>query len=307
MKAMSVPVLTLVNGDRLWTPILTGLALVAFAANSVLCRLALGQGTIDAASFTAIRLVSGALTLLVVAALSKGKERSTPGGNWTSATALFLYAIAFSFAYVSLSTATGALILFPTVQMTMVVAALWWGERPRLLEWLGLSIALCGLVYLVLPGLSAPSPLGSLLMTVAGISWGVYSLRGRGAVNPIAVTTGNFVRSVPFVLGVSLVLLQMIQVSPKGTLLAVASGSLASGAGYVIWYAALRGLTTTRAAAVQLSVPVLAALGGVIFLSEQISIRLVISSVTILGGLGLVLLGRAVPDLARGPGPRWST
>ncbi len=294
MKAMSVPVLTLVNGDRLWTPILTGLALVAFAANSVLCRLALGQGTIDAASFTAIRLVSGALTLLVVTALSKGKERSTPGGNWTSATALFLYAIAFSFAYVSLSTATGALILFPTVQMTMVVAALWWGERPRLLEWLGLSIALCGLVYLMLPGLSAPSPLGSLLMTVAGISWGVYSLRGRGAVNPIAITTDNFVRSVPFVLGVSLVLLQFIQVSPKGALLAVASGSLASGAGYVIWYASLRGLTTTRAAAVQLSVPVLAALGGVIFLSEQLSIRLVISSVTILGGLGLVLLGRTV-------------
>jgi len=291
---MSVPGLTRVDGDRLWTPILTGLALVAFAANSVLCRLALGQGTIDAASFTTIRLVSGALTLLVVTALSNRKERSTPGGNWTSATALFLYAIAFSFAYVSLSTATGALILFPTVQMTMVVAALWWGERPRLLEWLGLSIALCGLVYLMLPGLSAPSPLGSLLMTVAGISWGVYSLRGRGAVNLIAVTTDNFVRSVPFVLGVSLVLLQFIQVSPKGALLAVASGSLASGAGYVIWYAALRGLTTTRAAAVQLSVPVLAALGGVIFLSEQISIRLVISSVTILGGLGLVLVGHEV-------------
>lgn len=294
MNPRSVPVLTLVNGDRLWTPILTGLALVAFAANSVLCRLALGQGTIDAASFTVIRLVSGALTLLVVAALSKGKERSTPRGNWTSATALFLYATTFSFAYVSLSTATGALILFPTVQMTMVVAALWWGERPRLLEWLGFAMALCGLVYLVLPGLSAPSPLGSLLMTVAGISWGVYSLRGRGAVDPIAVTTDNFVRSVPLVLGVSLVLLQMIQVSPKGALLAVASGSLASGAGYVIWYAALRGLTTTRAAAVQLSVPVLAALGGVIFLSEQISIRLIISSVTIIGGLGLVLLGHAV-------------
>ncbi len=216
-------------------------------------------------------------------------------------------AFAFSFAYVSLSTATGALILFPTVQMTMVVTALWWGERPRLLEWLGLSIALCGLVYLVLPGLSAPSPLGSLLMTVAGISWGVYSLRGRGAVNPIAVTTDNFVRSVPLVLGVSLVLLQMIQVSPKGALLAVASGSLASGVGYIIWYAALRGLTITRAAAVQLSVPILAALGGVIFLSEQISIRLIISSVTIIGGLVLVMLGRAVSDLAQGPGPRWST
>jgi len=307
MKAMSVPVPTLVHGDRLWTPILTGLALVAFAANSVLCRLALGEGAIDAASFTAIRLVSGALTLLMVTVLSRGTEQSSFGGNWTSATALFLYAITFSFAYVSLSTATGALILFPTVQITMVVAALWWGERPRLLEWLGLSIALGGLVYLMLPGFSAPSPLGSLLMTVAGISWGVYSLRGRSAVNPIAVTTDNFLRSVPLVLGVSLVLLQMIQVSPKGALLAVASGSLASGAGYVIWYAALRGLTTTRAAAVQLSVPVLAALGGVIFLSEQISIRLVISSVTILGGLGLVVLGRAVSNLALGRGLGWKT
>ena len=172
MKAMSVPVLTLIKGDRLWTPILTGLALIAFAANSVLCRLALGQEAIDAASFTTIRLVSGALTLLVVTAISKGKERSSPGGNWTSATVLFLYATTFSFAYVSLSTATGALILFPTVQMTMVVAALRWGERPRLLEWLGLSIAMCGLVYLMLPGFSAPSPLGSILMTVAGIFWG---------------------------------------------------------------------------------------------------------------------------------------
>ena len=300
-----MPVKTIINSDRLWTPILTGLALVAFAANSVLCRLALGPGTIDAASFTSIRLVSGALTLLLLTVVSDRKARSVPGGNWTSAMVLFLYAIAFSFAYVRLSTATGALILFPTVQLTMVIAALWWGERPRLMEWLGLFIAMCGLVYLVLPGLSAPSLLGSILMTVAGIFWGVYTLRGRNAVNPIAVNTGNFVRSVPLVLGVSLVLLKMIEVSPQGALLAVASGSLASGVGYVIWYAALRRLTTTRAAALQLSVPVLAALGGIVFLNEQISTRLIVSSVAILGGLGLVVLGRGFSNLALGRGVGW--
>jgi len=278
--------------ERIGIVILTCLALAAFAANSVLCRLALGHGAIDAASFTAVRLVSGAVTLLMVTALFTSENRSKPRGSWTSATALFLYAITFSFAYVSLSTATGALILFAAVQVTMVLSALWSGERPHLLEWLGLFIALSGLVYLVFPGLSSPSPWGSFLMTVAGISWGVYSIRGRGATNPLAITTDNFLRSVPLVLGVSLVLLQMVQFSPKGVLLAVASGALASGVGYVIWYAALRRLTTTRAAAVQLSVPVLAALGGVIFLSEQISIRLLISSITILGGLGLVLVGR---------------
>ncbi len=307
MKAMSVPVLTLIKGDRLWTPILTGLALIAFAANSVLCRLALGQEAIDAASFTTIRLVSGALTLLLVATLSKGKEHSAPKGSWTSATVLFLYAISFSFAYVTLSTATGALILFPTVQFTMVAAALYWGERPHSLEWVGLSIALCGLVYLMLPGLVAPSPIGSFLMTLAGIGWGVYSLRGRDAIDPIAVNRDNFVRSVPMVLGVSLMLFKMIEVSPQGALLAVASGSLASGVGYVIWYAALRGLTTTRAATLQLSVPVLAALGGIVFLNEQISTRLIISSVAILGGLGLVVLGRGFSNLALGRGVGWKT
>lgn len=296
-----------ITSNRLRTPILTGFALVAFAANSVLCRLALGQETIDAASFTAIRLVSGALTLLLLAAVSKREARSTSRGDWTSATALFLYAIAFSFAYVSLSAATGALILFASVQGTMILAALHSGEPPHPLEWVGLSIALSGLVYLVFPGLSAPSPLGSAMMTVSGVAWGTYTLRGRGTENPLAATTGNFVRSVPLVLGVSLVLLKMIEISPRGALLAVASGSLASGVGYVIWYVALRGLTTTRAAAVQLSVPVLAALGGVIFLSEEISFRLVISSVSILGGLGLVVLGRSVLDLTRGRGLGWKT
>lgn len=272
--------------------ILTGLALVAFAANSVLCRLALGQGAIDAGSFTAIRLVSGAVTLFLVTALLPGKVRSEARGNWISAMALFLYASAFSVAYVRLTTATGALLLFASVQATMVVSALWSGERPHRLEWLGLSTALLGLVYLVFPGLAAPSPLGCVFMTVAGVSWGVYSLRGRGTADPVAVTADNFLRSVPLVFGASLVVLRTIQISPKGVMLALASGALASGVGYVIWYAALQKLTATRAAAVQLSVPLLAAVGGGIFLSEEISIRLLISSVTILGGVGLVVLNR---------------
>jgi drug/metabolite transporter (DMT)-like permease len=279
------------TSERCWTPLLTALALVAFAANSVLCRLALGQATVDAASFSAIRLVSGAAALLLITALFRGASASQQRGSWTSATMLVLYAVAFSFAYVSLTAGTGALILFAAVQTTMVLAALRSGERPRLFEWVGLVIALAGLVYLVFPGLSAPSPRGSALMAVAGISWGVYTLRGRSAVDPVAATTDNFVRSVPLVLGLGLIMLRDVQVSPQGALLAVVSGSLASGVGYVIWYAALRGLTATRAAAVQLPVPALAAVGGVIFLSEEMSIRLFVSTVAILGGLGLVLVG----------------
>ena len=205
---------------------------------------------------------------------------------------LFLYAIAFSFAYLSLSTGTGALILFGTVQATMILAALRSGERPGLSEWAGLTIALAGLVYLVFPGLAAPSPTGSALMAVAGISWGIYSLRGRGTTDPLADTTFNFVRSVPLVVAVSLLTLGSLELSPKGVWLACLSGSLASGVGYVAWYAALRGMTRARAATVQLSVPVLAAAGGVATLSEDISIRLLLSTLLILGGLGLALVPR---------------
>jgi drug/metabolite transporter (DMT)-like permease len=205
---------------------------------------------------------------------------------------LFLYAVPFSFAYLSLSTGTGALILFGLVQVTMILAALGSGERPHFWEWVGLVLAFAGLVYLVSPGLTAPSPLGSLLMGVAGVSWGLYSLWGRGAANPLADTTGNFARAVPLVVGVSILGLSRASISGPGVLLAILSGALASGLGYVVWYAALRGLSRTRAATVQLSVPVLAAMGGVFFLSEDVSLRLFLSAVLILGGVAIAIMSK---------------
>ena len=270
----------------------TAFALVAFAANSVLCRLALGEETIDAASFSTIRLVSGALTLVLVSALLQEK-RAGHSANWVSAVALFLYAVPFSYAYVTLSTGTGALILFAAVQSTMIVAALRGGERPVPREWGGLGAALAGLVYLVFPGLTAPTPLGSGLMALSGIAWGVYSLRGRAAAAPVATTTGNFVRTVPFAAALSLVMLRQAAISPRGALLAIASGAVTSGLGYVVWYAALPGLTVTRAAMVQLCVPVIAGLGGVVFLAEVISLRLLVSAAVIFGGVSTAVLSRA--------------
>ena len=270
----------------------TVFALVAFAMNSVLCRLALGRSTIDAASFSTIRLLSGAVVLLFISTLFKKAKPALPRGHWTSAALLFLYAIAFSLAYISLSAGTGALILFGSVQATMLISALRSGERPHLLEWAGLFLALLGLVYLVLPGLAAPRPFHSALMAVAGISWGFYTLRGRGTRDPLADTTHNFVRALPFVVVVNLVMLREFHVSIRGAVLAVLSGALASGVGYVVWYTALKGLTATRAATVQLVVPILAAMGGVILLSENITTRLMLSALMILGGVGLALFGR---------------
>jgi len=203
-----------------------------------------------------------------------------------------MYAIAFSLAYLSLTAGTGALILFGTVQMTMMLVALRSGERPQPLEWLGVLLALGGLVYLVMPGLKAPSLSGSALMIVAGIAWGVYSLRGRGTGSPLADTAGNFIRAVPLIIAVRLVTLNGMQLSQSGIVLAALSGAVASGVGYVIWYAALRGLTATRAAIVQLSVPVLAAWGGVAFLAEDISLRLILAGTFILGGIALAITGR---------------
>ena len=275
------------------TALCTMLALTAFAANSILCRLALEGPAIDAASFTTVRLLSGALTLLVFSSLASKSTTSVRPGSWWAASLLFLYAVSFSFAYLSLSAGTGALILFAAVQLTMILAALLAGERPAPLEWLGLVAALAGLVYLVSPGLSAPSAARSLLMGLAGISWGLYSLLGRGVRDPVAVTTGNFVRSVPFTLLVSAVAFRSLELSGSGALLATVSGALTSGLGYVIWYAALPGLSATRAATVQLSVPVLAAVGGVLFLFETVAFRLLFSAVLILGGIGLSLLGRS--------------
>ena len=270
----------------------TTLAMIAFAANSLLNRLALGQSTIDAVSYTAIRLISGAVMLFIIASLQKKGSEPVLRGNWISASFLFLYAITFSFAYLSLSTGTGALILFGSVQITMIIVALRSGECPRAMEWMGLILALGGLVYLVFPGLTAPSHLGSALMTIAGISWGFYTLRGRGSQNPLGNTAGNFVYSVPMIVVILLLFIKNISISPSGVVYAALSGSLASGLGYVLWYAALRDLTTTRAATVQLSVPVIAACLGIIFLAENISARLVIAGVLILGGIALSLTSR---------------
>ncbi len=266
--------------------------MIAFASNSILNRLALGQGAIDAISYTTVRLTSGAVMLFVIAGMQKKNGEKTLRGSWLSAAMLFLYAIAFSFAYLSLSAGTGALILFGSVQVTMILIALKKGERPHVWEWIGLFLALGGLVYLVFPGLTAPSPLGSGLMTLAGIAWGVYSIRGRGSSNPLADTAGNFVYAAPMIVLIRLIPLNNVHISSNGILLATLSGALASGLGYVIWYAALRGLTSTRAAIVQLSAPVIAAWGGVVFLSEDVPARLLLAGIMILGGIGLTALSR---------------
>jgi drug/metabolite transporter (DMT)-like permease len=270
----------------------TTFALVAFAFNSILCRLALGTEAIDATSFTFVRLLSGAIVLVSIDSVFGRKETKAKKGNWLSAFFLFAYAICFSLAYINLTTATGALILFGSVQLTMIGAALVKGERPLIIEWLGLFLALGGLIYLVFPGLSAPPPFSSLLMMFAGIAWGFYTLRGRGSKNPLADTAGNFLRSLPMIILFAAPFVYQIHLSTKGIILAVLSGAIASGIGYSIWYAALKYHTATRAAILQLSVPALAAIGGVIFLSENISVRLLVASALILGGIGLAILGK---------------
>jgi drug/metabolite transporter (DMT)-like permease len=274
------------------TSVFTLLALIAFAANSVLCRLALGQETIDAASFTSIRLLSGALVLLVILNLNRKKNRSTTKGSWSASLMLFSYALAFSFAFITLDTATGALILFSAVQITMILLSLVAGDRLHLVEWLGVAVAFIGFLYLVLPGVTTPSVIGFSLMTVAGISWAVYTLKGRGSVNPLADTAYNFVHTLPLVIALAALTFSNAQISSEGLLLAAISGGLTSGIGYTIWYTALGGLLPTQAAVVQLSVPVIAALGGVIILSERISLRLILSAVLILGGILTGILGR---------------
>jgi drug/metabolite transporter (DMT)-like permease len=281
------------------TASLTSLALVAFAANSLLCRLALRGEAIDAASYTSLRLLAGAVTLWGIVAWLARPGGIHRGGSWASAATLFLYAIAFSFAYLTLEVGTGALILFGAVQVTMIAAGLRAGERPHTAEWLGLIIAFGGLTYLVSPGLSAPPPIGAALMGLAGLAWGIYSLRGRGAGDPVVATAANFARAVPLALIASLLLWADFDVSVRGAWLAVLSGALASGLGYVIWYAALKGLTTTQAAVVQLSVPVLSAIGGVLLLAECLTLRLLVAALTILGGVALALWARRPPMAAR--------
>jgi drug/metabolite transporter (DMT)-like permease len=270
------------------TILLTSLAMLAFASNSLLCRVALKHTGIDAASFTTIRLISGASMLWLVVNMRRGTQ--TGGGNWLSAFALFAYAAGFSFAYMSLPAATGALLLFGAVQVTMIGYGVWSGERLRGLQLVGLMLAFGGLVGLLLPGISAPSLYGSIMMLGAGTAWGVYSLRGRGAGDPTRVTAGNFMRAIPMAAVMSILMLDRASWNNMGFWYAIASGALASGIGYAIWYTALPGLKATNAATVQLSVPVIAALGGIIFLGEPISIRLAFASIAILGGIAMVIL-----------------
>ena len=274
---------------------LTSLAMTAFACNSLLCREALKHTGIDAASFTTIRLVSGSLMLWLVVRL-RGSGQSGSGqsgrGNWGSALALFGYAAGFSFAYESLPAATGALLLFGAVQATMIGYGLFRGERLLRPQIAGLILALAGLVWLLSPGLSAPPLVGSLLMLSAGAAWGVYSLRGKGVGDPIRVTAGNFLRAMVLAVGLSLLMHQGASLDSSGFWYAVMSGALASGMGYAIWYTALPALKAASAATVQLSVPLLAALGGVAFLGEELTPRLVLASVAILGGIALVILGK---------------
>lgn len=270
------------------TLLLTTVAMTAFAGNSLLCRAALRDTDIDAATFTSVRLVSGALMLWLVLSL-RGNRVPLKQGSWGSALALFAYAGAFSYAYGGLSAAMGALLLFGAVQATMISIGIFRGDRPRLLQWAGFVVAFAGLVGLLLPGLTAPPLFSSLLMIGAGIAWGVYSLRAKGAGEPTAVTTGNFIRAVPMALVLSLVTMTSATIDMAGMGYAIASGAIASGLGYAIWYMALPLLQATSAATVQLSVPVIAAVGGVLLLSEPLTLRLVVAGIAILGGIAIVI------------------
>jgi len=274
----------------------TVFALLAFAANSVLCRLALGENAIDATSFTVIRLFSGTIILLAIIKLtSKTTAKnitSEPNGSWLAASMLFIYAVAFSFGYISVDTGTGALILFGAVQITMIITSVISGNRLHLSEWLGLTIAFSGFVYLIIPSLTTPSLMGFILMSVSGMAWAFYTLIGRASKNPLNDTAYNFLRTGPFVLALFILGFNNAHLTSMGIVLAVLSGAIASGIGYVIWYIALTGLSVTQAAAVQLFVPIIAAVGGVIFTSELITLRLVESSILVLGGILTVILGR---------------
>lgn len=274
------------------TILCTTLALIAFAGNSVLCRLALGGNAIDAASFTAIRLLSGIIVLAVILKIAPTGHSDTAKGSWQASFWLFLYAISFSFAYISLQTGAGALILFGSVQFTMILVGVLSGNRLHIFEWSGVMIAFSGLVYLLMPGLTRPSLIGFMLMAIAGMAWGFYTLAGKDTRNPLADTTFNFLRTLPLVMILVAVSFRYAEITQQGILLAVISGGITSGIGYTIWYLALGGLTAVQAAVLQLLVPVIAALGGVIFSHETITSRLILSSLLILGGILAVILGK---------------
>lgn len=269
---------------------LTTLALLAFAGNSILCRFALGELSIDAVSFTSIRLFSGALFLLFVVRVTSKTPLNIVRGSWSGACFLFIYAITFSFAYISLDTGTGALILFGFVQATMITFSLLKGEKLSMAQWIGLVVALVGLVILLLPGASAPSLSGFMLMAVSGMAWAFYTIIGKSSTTPLADTTSNFVKTLPFVAVVTLLSLSSMKITNQGIALAALSGALTSGLGYAIWYAALREITVTQAAIFQLLVPIIATVAGVLFFKEVITPNLTIASASILGGILIFII-----------------
>ena len=269
--------------------------MIAFASNSLLCRLALKHTTIDAATFTFVRIFSGAVALWLLvkmrnATVAAAYDRRIFRGNWPSAFALFIYAAAFSFAYNTLSAGTGALLLFGAVQATMILWGLHKGESLHARQLIGLAVAVTGLIVLLLPGLSAPPFRGSILMLRAGIAWGIYSLRGKGEKNPANATAGNFLRAVPFAAAISIILLPRMHLDSLGIGYALLSGAITSGLGYVIWYSVLPNLKATRAATVQLSVPVLAAIGGILLLGEPLTLRFLLASIAVLGGIAFIVI-----------------
>lgn len=277
------------------TIVLTAMAMLAFAANSLLAREALGDVSIEAAGYTAVRIISGAVVLYGLMRRGQTISRTTgPAlpGDWWAATALFIYAIAFSAAYLSLGAATGALILFSSVQASMVAFGLFKGDRPSLREVIGFAVAFAAFVYLILPGVGRPDPVGCFLMIASGVAWAVYTLRGRGSQDPIGETAGNFVRASAFCLPLAVVAALHETATPTGVLLALASGIVASGLGYAIWYRALRGLETFQAALIQLSVPAIAALGAILFLNERLTLHFVVAGACVIGGIALAILAK---------------
>lgn len=267
-------------------------ALLAFAGNSVLCRLALGENTIDAASFTSIRLLSGIIVLMALVSISRKNSESKSKGSWFAALMLFVYALTFSYAYISLDTGTGALILFGSVQIMMIVVGIITGNKLHTVEWVGLIVAFSGIVYLVAPSFTTPSLTGFILMMIAGSAWAFYTLSGRGSNNPLRDTAYNFLRTSPLLVILIIFALQNAHISSEGVIIAIISGAVCSGLGYSIWYVALPGLTVTQAAVIQLFAPIIAAIGGVIFTYEEITLHLVFSSCLVLGGVLIVILGK---------------
>ena len=272
---------------------LTFIALAAFAANSVICRFALGAQAIDAASFTIIRLLSGACVLLLLAHAGKTHKKLIYKGSWLGGMTLFIYACTFSYAYITLDTATGALILFAAVQLSIMFISSFQGEKFSRYEWLGITVSFLGFSYLVWPLVSQPSFSGAILMIISGAAWGVYTLIGRGSKQPLTDTCYNFLRSLPFVLILFLFTYSQFEWSSTGVLLAILSGAITSGVGYAIWYLVLPSLAATQAAVLQLTVPIIAAIGGVIFVSEAMTLRLMLSSCLVLGGIAIVIFSKS--------------